>query len=110
SELRKQRVGMQCSRAQALRLAAATVLFLICVACCDTYRPLAQPILGPSPNASAVHFVYAISTNGNDALSSSGSCSPSGSPPPCVADPGAFSRIDVSGDSVSSRSEERRVG
>jgi len=102
SELRKQRVGMQCSRSQALRLAAATVLFLICVACGDTYRPVAQPILGPSPNPSAVHFVYAISTNGNDALSSSGSCSPSGSQPPCVADPGAFSRIDVSGDSVSS--------
>jgi YVTN family beta-propeller protein len=93
---------MQCSRSQALRLGAATVLFLICIACGDTYRPVAQPIVGPSPNPSAVHFVYAISTNGNDVLSSSGSCSPSGSPPPCVADPGAFSRIDVSGDSVSS--------
>jgi YVTN family beta-propeller protein len=93
---------MQCSRSQALRLGAATVLFLICIACGDTYRPVAQPIVGPSPNPSAVHFVYAISTNGNDVLSSSGSCSPSGAQPPCVADPGAFSRIDVSGDSVSS--------
>jgi len=102
SDSRNRRVGMQCSRSQALRLGAATILFLICIACGDTYRPVAQPIVGPSPNPSAVHFVYAISTNGNDVLSSSGSCSPSGSPPPCVADPGAFSRIDVSGDSVSS--------
>jgi YVTN family beta-propeller protein len=102
SELRKQRFVMQYSRSQALRLGAAMVLFVICIACGDTYRPVAQPIVGPSPNPSAVHFVYAISTNGNDVLSSSGSCSPSGVQPPCVAAPGAFSRIDVSGDSVSS--------
>jgi YVTN family beta-propeller protein len=101
SEPRKQRFATQCTRAQALRLGGAIVLFLVCIACGDTYRPVAQPIVGPSPNPSAIHFVYAISTNGNDVLSSSGSCTPSGAQPPCVADPGSFSRIDVSGDSVS---------
>lgn len=85
-----------------LGISSAMVLFLICVACGDVYRPVAQPLTGPSPNPAAVHFVYAISANGDDTLSSSGSCSPSGVTPPCVADPGSFSRIDVSGDSVSS--------
>ena len=93
---------MRVSQWQAVRIVAAMVLFVICIACGDTYRPVAQPIPGPSPNPSALHFVYAISTNGNDSLSSSGTCLPSGTPPPCVADPGSFSRIDVSGDSVSS--------
>lgn len=93
---------MRMSQWQAVRIVAAMVLFVICIACGDTYRPVAQPIPGPSPNPSAVHFVYAISTNGDDSLSSSGTCLPSGTPPPCVADPGSFSRIDVSGDSVSS--------
>jgi YVTN family beta-propeller protein len=93
---------MRVSQWQAVRIVAAMVLFVICIACGDTYRPVAQPIPGPSPNPSAVHFVYAISTNGDDSLSSSGTCLPSGTPPPCVADPGSFSRIDVSGDSVSS--------
>src|ERR1051326_2798769 len=102
SKSRKQGVGMGMSQCQAVRIGAAMVLFVICIACGDTYRPVAQPIPGPSPNPSAVHFVYTISTNGDDSLSSLGTCLPSGTPPPCVADPGSFSRIDVSGDSVSS--------
>ena len=93
---------MRMTRWQTVRISAGIVLLLICIACGDTYRPVAQPIPGPSPNPSAVHFVYAINTNGNDSLTSSGTCSPSGAQPPCVADPGTLSRIDVSGDSVSS--------
>ena len=86
---------------QAASVAGLLLALIICIACGDVYRPVAQPLSGPSPSPSALHFVYAISTNGNDALSG-GICAPSGTPPPCIADQGGFSRIDVSGDSVSS--------
>ena len=64
---------------------ATALLFLaslLSLGCGDVFRPIAQPIPLPPPNPSAVHFVASISTNG-------------------ASDPGALSRIDVSGDSVS---------
>jgi DNA-binding beta-propeller fold protein YncE len=83
----------------ALYLIGAIAIVLSEIGCGDVYRPVAQPISGPPPNPAAVHFVYAVNANGND-VQSAGSCLPSGSPPPCIADPGTFSRINVSGDSV----------
>lgn len=81
----------------------ATVLLagvaIIESACGDVYRPVANPIIGNNPNPAPVHFIFALSANGNDVLSS-GTCQPSGTPPPCVSAPGAVSRIDVSGDSL----------
>lgn len=70
-------------------------------ACGDVYRPVANPIVGPQPNPAATHYVFTLSANGNDALQA-GTCKPSGTQPPCIAAPGSFSRIDVSGDSVGS--------
>lgn len=86
-----------------LRRAFAALLLaavgLLEAGCGDVYRPVANPIVGNSPNPAPVHFVFALSANGNDVLSS-GTCQPSGTPPPCVSAPGSISRIDVSGDSV----------
>jgi len=62
-------------------LAVPVLLTLITVACGDTYRPVAQPIIGPPPSPDALHFVASISTNG-------------------PADRGSASRIDVSGDTL----------
>src|SRR5579864_188169 len=84
------------------RLAAVCMLALIGVACGDQYRPVALPIPVNTPNPQPTHFMAFLSSNGNNVLVSSGSCSPSGTPPPCIEDQGAVSRIDVSGDSVSS--------
>jgi YVTN family beta-propeller protein len=60
---------------------APIVLALLCLSCGDVYRPVAQPIPGPSPTPAATHYVYAIASN---------------SP----LDRGSMSRIDVAGDSV----------
>jgi YVTN family beta-propeller protein len=54
-------------------------LALICSSCGDVYRPVAQVIPGTPPNPAAVHFVIAVSTNGNNNI-------------------GSASRLDVSGD------------
>src|SRR6266851_1754727 len=80
---------------------AAVVLLLgaIEVACSENYRPIVQPVLPPPPNPGAFHYVIAVTTNGSDVLNQgAGLCSPSGLLPPCAADPGSASRIDVSGD------------
>ena len=78
---------MHVGRRQTCGVVACLLLALMGIGCGDTYRPVAQPIIGPSPNPAPVSFVFAISTDGT-----------SGS----IANPGAVSRIDVSGDSVSS--------
>src|SRR5882757_6065645 len=54
-------------------------LSLAGVSCGDQFRPVAIPIVGPQPNPAPTHFVLVLSDNGPN-------------------DPGASSRIDVSGD------------
>jgi YVTN family beta-propeller protein len=61
------------------RLLGVLILGLICVSCGDQYRPVAVPIVAPPPDPQAVHFVLVFSVNG-------------------MNDPGAGSRLDVSGD------------
>ncbi len=61
------------------RLLGVLTLFLICVGCGDQYRPVAVPIVPPPPDPDAIHFVLVLSNNGS-------------------IDPGASSRMDVSGD------------
>ena len=64
----------------AARVSGVLILGLICVSCGDQYRPVAIPIVPPPPDPQAVHFVLVFSVNGAN-------------------DPGASSRVDVSGDS-----------
>jgi YVTN family beta-propeller protein len=61
------------------RLLGVLILGLICVSCGDQYRPVAVPIVAPPPDPQAIHFVLVFSVNG-------------------MNDPGAGSRLDVSGD------------
>ena len=61
------------------RLLGILTLGLICVSCGDQYRPVAIPIVPPPPDPESVHFVLVLSNNG-------------------IIDPGASSRLDVSGD------------
>src|SRR4029077_14036687 len=70
-------VGMKFWRAA--RVSGVLILGLICVSCGDQYRPVAVPIVAPPPSPQAVHFVLVFSVNGAN-------------------DPGASSRMDVSGD------------
>jgi len=71
-------VGMKFWRAA--RVSGVLILGLICVSCGDQYRPVAIPIVPPPPDPQAVHFVLVFSVNG-------------------ASDPGASSRVDISGDS-----------
>jgi YVTN family beta-propeller protein len=61
------------------RVLGILTLGLIGISCGDQYRPVAIPIVPPPPNPQAVHFVLVFSVNGAN-------------------DPGASSRLDVSGD------------
>jgi YVTN family beta-propeller protein len=63
------------------RLLGILILGLIGVSCGDQYRPVAVPIIPPPPNPQATHFVLVLSDNG-------------------AIDPGASSRLDVSGDTM----------
>jgi YVTN family beta-propeller protein len=66
-----------------LRVVAAPFFFLLVSGpgCGDTYRPVAQPIIGPLPDPAAFHFVISVGQNGFS--------------------PGSASHLDVSGDSNS---------
>ncbi len=68
-------MNLRCGR----RVLGILVLCLIGVSCGDQYRPVAIPIVGPPPDPAAFHFVLVLSDNGTH-------------------DPGASSRLDVSGD------------
>jgi YVTN family beta-propeller protein len=61
------------------RVLGILVLGLIGISCGDQYRPVAIPIVGAPPDPAAFHFVLVLSDNGTH-------------------DPGASSRLDVSGD------------
>jgi DNA-binding beta-propeller fold protein YncE len=65
---------------RAIRLGSLAALFLACLSCGDTFRPVAIPISPNPPNPATFHYVISLSTNG-------------------PFDPGASTRIDVSGDS-----------
>jgi len=80
SKFQKKRSGVNLRGAG---LAAVVGLALAGLGCGDQFRPVAVPIPLPPPNPAPAHFVAALSANG-------------------AVDLGAVSRIDVSGDSVSS--------
>jgi len=62
------------------------ILFLICVSCGETYRPVANPVIPSQPNPAFTHLVTVLSDNGTN-------------------NPGAGATLDVSGDSVISQSQ-----
>jgi YVTN family beta-propeller protein len=65
---------------------AVGILFLLCLGCGETYRPVANPIIPNQPNPAFTHVVMVISDNGTN-------------------NPGASTTIDVSGDSSTSQSQ-----
>ncbi len=71
---------MKVSRRTVLFVLAAFLL-LVCVACGDQYRPVANPIVGPGGQPQPTHFAYVVNYNPNG--------------------DGSTTKIDVSGDSVS---------
>ena len=66
----------------AVRLGAVLVLLVICISCGDTFRPVAIPVTPNPPDPASLHFSLVLSQNINGSISN----------------PGAVSRIDVSGD------------
>ncbi|HUK25602.1 MAG TPA: YncE family protein [Terriglobales bacterium] len=69
------------------RASALLALFLVCVSCGDIYRPVAIPTTPNPPSPKSSHYVLFLSVNGGNNVSSGG-----------LNDPGASTRIDVSGD------------
>ncbi len=65
---------------------AVGILFLLCLGCGETYRPVANPIIPNQPNPAFTHVVVVISDNGTN-------------------NPGASTTIDVSGDTATSQSQ-----
>jgi YVTN family beta-propeller protein len=65
---------------------AVGILFLLCLGCGETYRPVANPVIPPQPNPAFTHVVMVISDNGTN-------------------NPGASTTIDVSGDTATSQSQ-----
>jgi YVTN family beta-propeller protein len=61
-------------------------LFLLCLGCGETYRPVANPVIPNQPNPAFTHVIMVISDNG-------------------VNNPGASTTIDVSGDTATSQSQ-----
>jgi YVTN family beta-propeller protein len=68
------------------RAALPVALFLLCVACGETYRPVANPVIPNQPNPAFTHVVMMLSDNGAN-------------------NPGSSTTIDVSGDSATSQSQ-----
>ncbi len=64
---------------QFARLTAVLLILVICVSCGDVFRPVAIPVTPIPPDPSSLHFSLILSRNGSD-------------------NPGASSRVDVSGD------------
>lgn len=62
------------------------ILFLICLSCGETYRPVANPVIPNQPNPAFTHLVTVLSDNGTN-------------------NPGAGATLDVSGDTVLSQSQ-----
>ena len=78
------------------RLVAVLAIVVAEFGCGDTFRPVVIPISTPPPNPASVHYAVVLSTNGVCNLPAV----PNPPLPNAQCNPGAASRIDVSGDSV----------
>jgi len=70
------------------RMVAVLAVVVAEFGCGDTFRPVVTPINSIPPNPSSLHYALVLSSNGV--------CNPPAVNQPC--DPGASTRIDVSGD------------
>ncbi|MBZ5571332.1 MAG: YncE family protein [Acidobacteriia bacterium] len=69
---------------RAARVAGSLLLFLICISCGETYRPVANPVIPNQPNPAFAHVAIVLSGNGSN-------------------NAGASTTIDVSGDTAVSQ-------
>jgi YVTN family beta-propeller protein len=74
--------GVSMTALRSVRFGVVFALALICVSCGDTFRPVAIPVTPNPPDPASFHYALILSQNINGATSN----------------PGASSRIDVSGD------------
>ena len=74
--------GVSMTALRAAKLAALSALALVCISCGDTFRPVAIPVTPNPPDPASFHFALVISQN----------------PAATTNNPGAITRIDVSGD------------
>ena len=74
--------GVSMTALRAAKLAALSALALVCISCGDTFRPVAIPVTPNPPDPASFHFALIISQN----------------PAATTNNPGAITRIDVSGD------------
>jgi YVTN family beta-propeller protein len=74
--------GVSVTASRAAQLVALLTLALICMSCGDTFRPVAIPVTPNPPDPASFHFALVISQN----------------PAATTNNPGAVTRIDVSGD------------
>ncbi len=75
--------GVSMTVLRSARLGIVFLLALICISCGDTFRPVAIPVTPNPPDPASLHYALIVTEN----VGTSG-----------VADPGASTRIDVSGD------------
>ena len=76
------------------RVAFASLLFLICTSCGETYRPVAFPIIPTPPNPGTFHYILTFSANGMDPNDLNQ-----------LPTTGAATRFDTSGDSIAAETD-----
>ena len=75
--------GVSMTALRSARVGLVFLLALVCISCGDTFRPVAIPVTPNPPDPASLHYALIVTDN----VGTNG-----------VADPGASTRIDVSGD------------
>ena len=76
------------------RVVFASLLFLVCTSCGETYRPVAFPIIPTPPNPGTFHYILTFSANGMDP-----------SDLKQLPTTGTATRFDTSGDSIAAETD-----
>jgi YVTN family beta-propeller protein len=87
-------VGVSMIGMRVARVAFASLLFLICISCGETYRPVAFPIIPTPPNPGTFHYILTFSANGMDPSDLNQ-----------LPTTGAATRFDTSGDSIAAETD-----
>ena len=85
--------GVSMTALRSARLGLVFLLALICISCGDTFRPVAIPVTPNPPDPASLHYALIVSQNVDIVpdVNNPGNTVP-------VFNPGATTRIDVSGD------------